>query len=120
MFIVAAIGIRAQRMKRLHGSAMYSAATIGSILHDYDSGPVTLTLDGETVERDLMMLSIGNYPREGGVSTNPPALNNDKGQLHVRIVDAAPYDAEASAVNHVRETGWPICRKDGHGQTDAY
>ena len=37
-----------------------------------------------------------------------------------RIVDAAPYDAEASAVNHVRETGWTPARNDGHGQTDAY
>lgn len=90
MFIVAAIGIRAQRMTRLHGSAMYLTATIGSILHDYDSVPVTLTLDGETVERDLMMLSIGNGPREGGgFLTNPPALNND-GMLNYMCASSMP------------------------------
>lgn len=78
MFIVAAISIRAREMKRLHGLAMYVAATIKSIAHDFDAVPIRLIVDGVESSHEVIMLSVGNGAREGGgFMTNPSARNDD-------------------------------------------
>jgi diacylglycerol kinase (ATP) len=82
MFMVAAIGIRAAELRRLHGLFMYLVATLQTIVKDYSPVPVRLTVDDRVNQHTVVMLSIGNGSREGGgFLTNPPADIGD-GELN--------------------------------------
>ncbi len=79
MLMIAAMNIQYRKITRLYGFPAYLLAVIRGILQDFHLTTMQLTVDGEQIEdRNLLLFSIGNGPREGGgFFTNPPAKNND-------------------------------------------
>lgn len=74
MFMVAVIGIRAAEIRRVHGLLMYLIATVQTLAKDYAAAPIRLCVDGQESQHEVVMLTFGNGPREGGgFLTNPPA-----------------------------------------------
>lgn len=76
----AAVNARSHRL-RLPGFSRYFVATTQSFLLDFRPTRVRLTLDGTATERDLLMLTLGNGPREGGGFYCTPDARIDDGRL---------------------------------------
>lgn len=83
----AAVNIQSRRIHRLHGFAMYLTATLRSILSNFDSPHMSLTVDGRTWEQPVLMLTLGNGPREGGGFRTTPAARMDDGKLDYVVID---------------------------------
>jgi len=83
----AAINIQSRKITRIYGFLMYLTATIKGIIENYDPTHMKITIDGETIEKDLLMFTIGNGPREGGGFMVTPAAKNDDGIFHYLMVD---------------------------------
>jgi len=82
----AAINIQSRKITRIYGFMMYLTATVKSIIENYDPTHLTITVDGETFERDLLMLTVGNGAREGGGFLVTPSAKNDDGILDYLMV----------------------------------
>lgn len=87
MMFDAAVNIQSRKIRRIYGFAMYLTATIRALLHDHRPTRTKLTLDGESFDKDLVMLTLGNGPREGGGFLTTPDSQNDDGQFELLMVD---------------------------------
>lgn len=83
----AAVNIQSRRITRLYGFAMYLTATVRTIIENYDAPRMTLDFDGTVIDRNVLMLTIGNGPREGGGFTTTPQSKLDDGLLDYMWVE---------------------------------
>ena len=86
MFFDAASLIQSKRITRLHGFIMYLTAVIRTIIENYDTIQIDLTIDGKSQALDLLMLTLGNGAREGGGFMVTPDARNDDGVLDYLMV----------------------------------
>ncbi len=86
MLLAAAINIQSRRITRLYGFPMYLTATVRSIIENYAPTQLKMILDGESVERDLLLITLCNGPREGGGFRTTPDANNQDGVLDYMMV----------------------------------
>jgi YegS/Rv2252/BmrU family lipid kinase len=86
MLFDAAVNIQSRRITRLYGFAMYLVAVIRSIIENYDPTRLKLTIDGTSNEHELLMLTLGNGPREGGGFMTTPDARNDDGQFDYLMI----------------------------------
>ena len=78
----AAINIRTRKIKFFTGFFMYLAATLQSIAGNFEAPHFKVTYDGGTLDQPLLMLTVGNGPREGGGFKTTPAAQVDDGMLN--------------------------------------
>jgi len=77
----AAINIRSRKIVGLHGFLMYFAATMQTIAMNFEAPHMKVVYDGGTIDEAVMMLTIGNGPREGGGFITTPDSKIDDGLL---------------------------------------
>lgn len=77
----AAINIRSRKIVGLHGFLMYFAATMQTIAMNFEAPHMKVVYDGGTLDEPVMMLTIGNGPREGGGFITTPEAKIDDGLL---------------------------------------
>ncbi len=76
------INIMSRKIDGLYGFPMYLTAVLRTIATDYESAQMKLTFDdGPTIERNVLMLTLGNGLREGGGFLTTPAAKVDDGQF---------------------------------------
>lgn len=76
------INIATRKLTWVHGFWMYFVALMQTVFGRYYSSPVTLWVDGVELYRgDLLMLTLGNGPREGGGFQTTPDSQIDDGWL---------------------------------------
>lgn len=83
----AAVTIHSYRITRLQGFAMYLWAVILTILNNHDAPRMQIRTDQTTIDREVLMLGVGNGPREGGGFYTAPEARPDDGILHYTLVD---------------------------------
>ncbi len=76
-----AILIRTRKFKHIYGFLMYLTATLQTIAHDFAAPHLRVTYDGGTLDQPILMLTVGNGPREGGGFITTPASRIDDGVL---------------------------------------
>jgi YegS/Rv2252/BmrU family lipid kinase len=77
----AAINIRSRSIQRLQGFTMYLTATLLTIARDFAAPHMKVTYDGGALDQPIMMLTVGNGPREGGGFMTTPDSKVDDGML---------------------------------------
>jgi YegS/Rv2252/BmrU family lipid kinase len=77
----AAVNIRSRKITRLYGFIMYLTATLQTIALNFDAPHMRVTHDGGTLDQKILMLTVGNGPREGGGFITTPASKMDDGLL---------------------------------------
>jgi diacylglycerol kinase (ATP) len=77
----AAVNIRSRQIKGLYGFLMYFTATMQTIAQNFEAPHMQVTFDGGTIDQPLLMLTLGNGPREGGGFLTTPASKIDDGLL---------------------------------------
>ncbi len=82
----AAVNIESHRIRRVHGFAMYLTATVRAMLRSFEPTHLKITTDGRVAEHDLLMLTLGNGPREGGGFMATPHAINDDGELDCTMI----------------------------------
>jgi YegS/Rv2252/BmrU family lipid kinase len=83
----AAVNIESRKIRGIYGFPMYLTATVRSIIKHCDPTRMKLTIDGEVVEKDMLMFTVGNGAREGGGFMVTPDARNDDGILDYLMVD---------------------------------
>ncbi len=83
----AAANLQAKSIKVVTGFAMYLLAVVRTIAQDFQASRMHLRVDGEELARDILMLTVGNGPREGGGFTCTPASILDDGLLNFCMVE---------------------------------
>ncbi len=83
----AAINIRSRKVRLVHGFLMYLTATLQTIAMNFDAPHMKVTYDGGTLDQTIMMLTVGNGPREGGGFMTTPNSKVDDGKLEFVYVD---------------------------------
>ncbi len=78
----AIVTIRSHQLPVVRGFVMYLTAVLQTIAFDLRVPHFRLEIDGRPREADLMMLVIGNGPREGGGFLTTPAARPDDGLLN--------------------------------------
>jgi YegS/Rv2252/BmrU family lipid kinase len=74
----AAVVLYALRITRLQGFSMYLSAVIQTILKNHDAPLMTIRTDKETIQDNILMITLCNGPREGGgFLVAPEAVNTD-------------------------------------------
>lgn len=96
-----AVVARAERLRRPSGHLRYDIATWLELarLRPY---PMRITVDGETIERDVTLVAVGNSTRYGGGMHIAPGAVLDDGLLHVTIAAAMSRARLASLKPKVR------------------
>jgi len=82
----AAVNERANRMTWPRGRRRYDLATLLE-LRTFRPQPVTLTLDGSSMERSVMLVALGNAASYGGGMRMCPGARLDDGLLDVVVVN---------------------------------
>ena len=82
-----AVVARADRMRRPRGPLRYDIATWLELAR-LRPHRMRLTLDGETSERDVTLVAVGNSSRYGGGMLITPAARLDDGVFHVTVAGA--------------------------------
>jgi len=77
----AAINIQTRKLKLVTGFVMYLTATLLSIARNFKAPHMKVTYDGGVLDQPILMLTIGNGPREGGGFVTTPASKVDDGLL---------------------------------------
>jgi YegS/Rv2252/BmrU family lipid kinase len=77
----AAINIRSRKITYLSGFAMYLTATLQSIALNFSAPHLKVTYDGGALDQPILMLTVGNGPREGGGFVTTPSSKIDDGIL---------------------------------------
>jgi YegS/Rv2252/BmrU family lipid kinase len=104
-----AINIRTRKVKFVTGFLMYLTGTLQSIALNFDAPHLRVEYDGGTLDQRLLMLTVGNGPREGGGFVTTPAAKVDDGLLdfvyiapvsRLRLLQLLPKVMNAT---HVRE-----------------
>ncbi len=76
------INIMSRKIEGLYGFPMYLTAVLRTLVQDYESAQMKLWFDAQpVVERNVLMITLGNGPREGGGFLTTPASKMDDGQL---------------------------------------
>lgn len=76
------INIMSRQITNMYGFAMYLTAVLRTIFQDYESANMKLWIDEEPVqEKQILMLTLANGPREGGGFNTTPAAKVDDGTL---------------------------------------
>jgi YegS/Rv2252/BmrU family lipid kinase len=83
----AAVNLRTRKLRRVYGFVMYLTATLQSIALNFDAPRMRVTYDDGELDRPLMMLTVGNGPRQGGGFIVTPAAKLDDGVLDFVYVD---------------------------------
>lgn len=83
----AATVINSRSINRLQGLAMYLLAVIQTILHDHEAPAMQLQIDGQPLDRQLLMLVLCNGRREGGGFLVAPSADPRDGQLDFAMVE---------------------------------
>lgn len=76
-----AINIRSRQITYLYGFVMYLTATLLSIAFRFEAPRMKVKYDGGEIDQNLMMLTVGNGPREGGGFITTPMSKLDDGVL---------------------------------------
>ena len=77
----AAINIRSRQITYLSGFVMYLTATLQSIALNFHAPHMKVTYDGGVLDQPILMLTVGNGPREGGGFVTTPSSKIDDGLL---------------------------------------
>lgn len=77
----AAINIRTRKVKFFTGFLMYLTGTLQSIAGNFTAPHLKVQYDGGTLDQPILMLTVGNGPREGGGFITTPAAKVDDGLL---------------------------------------
>jgi diacylglycerol kinase (ATP) len=83
----AAVNIRSRKIRLIHGFMMYLTATLQTIALNFDAPHLHVTHDEGTLDQSIMMLTVGNGPREGGGFITTPGSKVDDGCLEFVYVD---------------------------------
>ncbi len=86
----AIVTIRSHQLPVVRGFAMYLTAVLQTIAFDLHAPHFRLEIDGQPRESELLMLVIGNGPREGGGFLTTPAARPDDGRLNYLAVGRIP------------------------------
>jgi len=74
------INIMSRKITGIYGFPMYLTAVLRTIFTDYESAHMKLWIDDQpVVEQQVLMLTLGNGPREGGGFNTTPASKVDDG-----------------------------------------
>ena len=84
-FIAAAV-INSHSLSRLQGTAMYLVAGIMTIIKDHEAPHFIITLDGESLEGEYLLVELCNGAREGGGFMMAPEAKIDDGALDYMMV----------------------------------
>jgi diacylglycerol kinase (ATP) len=74
------------QVTRLYGFSMYLYAVLRTIMRNHVAPRMSITLDGETIERDVLMLVMCNGAREGGGFYVAPDAKLDDGVLNYAMI----------------------------------
>jgi YegS/Rv2252/BmrU family lipid kinase len=74
-----AINIQSRKITRLYGFAMYLTATLMTVANHFDAPHLKVTYDGGSLDQPILMLTVGNGPREGGGFHTTPGSKVDDG-----------------------------------------
>jgi YegS/Rv2252/BmrU family lipid kinase len=74
-----AINIRSRAITYLYGFAMYLTAVLQSIILNFEAPRLQVQFDGGALDQNIMMMTIGNGPREGGGFMTTPMSQVDDG-----------------------------------------
>ena len=77
----AAVNLQSRTIPLVHGFLMYLAATLKTVALNYDAPMMKLAWDDGSVEKPILMLTVGNGPREGGGFQTTPESKMDDGVL---------------------------------------
>ena len=83
----AAVNIRSRKVKVVHGFLMYLTATLQSIALNFDAPHMHIHFDGGQLDQNVMMVTVGYGPREGGGFITTPDSKVDDGCLDFVYVD---------------------------------
>jgi diacylglycerol kinase family enzyme len=70
----------------LRGFSLYLWAVIQTILRDHVPTPMEISLDGQPLHEEVIMLTLCNGPREGGGFLVAPEARPDDGTLHYALI----------------------------------
>lgn len=77
----AAINIQTRRLRGVYGFLMYLTATLWTVALKFDTPHLKITYDGGVIDQPVLMLTLGNGPREGGGFITTPMSKVDDGVL---------------------------------------
>ena len=77
---------QAQKIKKLRGFSRYFAATLQTIAQHHVPFEVDLTIDRHRMNERVLMLTIGNGPREGGGFLTTPSSKVDDGVFELLMI----------------------------------
>lgn len=83
----ASVGIYAYQITRLRGFTMYLWAVIKTIFLQHNAPRMKIETDQETIDRNLLMISLNNGAREGGGFLTSPDAKPDDGVLNYAMID---------------------------------
>jgi diacylglycerol kinase (ATP) len=83
----ATVTIYSHQITRLQGFSMYLWAVIQTILRNHVAPKMQITTDKESFERDILMFTVCNGPREGGGFFVAPDARPDDGLLHYAMIE---------------------------------
>jgi diacylglycerol kinase (ATP) len=83
----ATVTIRSYQITRLQGFSMYLWAVIQTILRNHVAPRMQIITDGENIERNILMFTVCNGPREGGGFFVAPEARPDDGLLHYTMIE---------------------------------
>jgi len=75
----AAINIQSRKMRFVFGFVMYFSATLLTIARNFHAPRLKVVFDEGTLDQPIMMLTVGNGPREGGGFVTTPMSKIDDG-----------------------------------------
>lgn len=82
----AAVAIYAYHITRLRGFPMYLWAVLKTIFLRHAAPAMIIETDQETIEQEILLLSLNNGPREGGGFLTSPAAQPDDGALNYALI----------------------------------
>jgi YegS/Rv2252/BmrU family lipid kinase len=83
----AAVNLQSRTIPLVHGFFMYLAATLKTIALDYAAPQMKLRWDDGEVDKAILMVTVGNGPREGGGFQTTPDSKMDDGLLDFVVID---------------------------------
>ncbi|HEX6293343.1 MAG TPA: diacylglycerol kinase family protein [Herpetosiphonaceae bacterium] len=87
----AQVAVENQRPTRLRGFAVYLAALLRALKH-YQSPPMRVCFDGQTIERRMLLTTVGNGRCHGGGFWVTPDARIDDGLFDLCLCDALRLD----------------------------
>ena len=82
----AAANLQARRITNLRGFPMYLLAVLRTIAQNFNAANAEMLVDGVPLTQAVMMLTLGNGPREGGGFITTPSSKMDDGLLDFALV----------------------------------